>query len=106
MVLVIGSPTSWFQSTIGLRQGDPLSPYLFILGAEVFTRMIKRAQMNGRLTDLPMGNGYGELCHLLYADDCLLLARASEEEAGVIIEQLKEYCCMSGQQVNSSKSLK
>ena len=89
MVLVNGSPTSWFQSTVGLRQGDPLSPYLFILGAEVFTRMIERAQMNGRLTDLPMGNGY----RVLYADDCLLLARASEEEAGVIIEQLREYCC-------------
>jgi len=42
VVLVNGSPTKWFKSTMGLRQGD-LSPYLSILGVEVFVRMIKTA---------------------------------------------------------------
>ena len=43
-VLINGSPTQWLKSTTSLRQGDPLSLYLFILGVEVFVWMIKLAQ--------------------------------------------------------------
>ena len=42
--------------------------------------------------------------HLMYIDDCLLVARASVEEAGVVYDVLKDYCCMSGQNVNFDKS--
>ena len=90
---------------MGLRQGDPLSSYLFVLGAEVLTRLVKREQGRGRLTGHPLDLGHRYIGHLLYADDCLLVAHASVEEVGVVREVLKEYCVISGQQVNITKSL-
>jgi len=92
---------------MGLHQGDPLLPYLFILGVEVLTRMIKREQRKGKqgkLFGYPLGGGQGRLGHLLYADDCLLVVWASIEEAGVVSDVLKEYYYMSGQWVNKCKS--
>ena len=103
-VLVNGTPMSWFECTMGLRQGDPLSPYLFILGADVLTWMIKRKQGQGSLTELPLGDRQGHLGHLLYADDCLLLAKATTSKAEVVNKVLHDYCCMSSKQVNIAKS--
>ena len=55
VVLVNGSPTDWFKSTIGLRQRDPLSPYQFIIGAEAFVRRIKAAQGIEKLSGIKVG---------------------------------------------------
>ncbi|RVX03347.1 Transposon TX1 uncharacterized 149 kDa protein [Vitis vinifera] len=49
-VLVNGSPSGFFQSTRGLRQGDPLSPYLFVIAMEVFSSMVRRAISGGYLS--------------------------------------------------------
>ena len=49
-VLINGSPTSFFHSTRGLRQGDPLSPYLFVIGMETLSCLINRAAREGFLT--------------------------------------------------------
>ena len=73
-------------------------------GVEVLSRMIKRAQEQGKLTGFSLGHGHGYLGHLLYADDCLLFARASREEATAVSVVLKDYCKLSGQQVNKAKS--
>ena len=49
-VLINGSPTGFFRSTRGLRQGDPLSPYLFVLGIEALSGLINKALREGFLT--------------------------------------------------------
>ena len=54
-VLVNGSPTDWFVWTVGLRQGDPLSPYLFIFVEELLSRLVGKATPMGNLSGLPCG---------------------------------------------------
>jgi len=62
--------------------------YLFILRDEVFTRLTKPAHLNGKLTGFPIGGGYGHLGYLLYMDDYLLVARATNAEAKIVNELL------------------
>jgi len=62
VVLMNETPTTWFQSNMGLQKGDPLLTYLFIIGAKVLLKMVKCEQEKGRLSGLPM---HGFLGHLM-----------------------------------------
>ena len=90
-ILINGPPTSWFQSTMGLQQGEPLSTYLFILGSEELARISNREQGNGKLTRQPLDDGQRYLGRLLYVDDCLMVAKASIAEACAVGNVLQEY---------------
>ena len=75
-MLIDGSPAGFFKSSRGLRQRDPLSPYLFVLGMEVFSMLIEKAVSRGFLTGLKVLGGEGEemqISHLLFADDTCFL---------------------------------
>ncbi|MCI31084.1 RNA-directed DNA polymerase (Reverse transcriptase), partial [Trifolium medium] len=65
----------------GLRQGDPLSPYLFILVAEGLTSLIHQAVSKGDIHGVRICRGAPEVSHLLFADDCFLFCRANFAEA-------------------------
>ena len=81
-VLFNGFPTSFFQSNRGLRQGDPLSPYLFVIGMEALNCLLKRAVEGNFISGCKfMGRGGGELIisHLLYADDTVLFCDANPD---------------------------
>jgi len=80
-ILVNGCPTRWFKSATGLRQEDPLLPYLFILGAEVFVRLVKMEQVNGGVSSIRIGNGCGSMSQLSYVDDCILFIKVVSTEA-------------------------
>lgn len=75
-VLINGQPTDPFQPKRGIRQGDPLSPYIFILCAEVLSGMIARDQINGLITGISIATNAPPISHLLYADDIILFCRA------------------------------
>ena len=74
-VLVNGSPAGFFRSSRGQRQEDPLSPYLFVLGMEVFSILVEKASVRGFLSGHDFVGRSEEtlqISHMLFADDTLI----------------------------------
>ncbi|GAU41353.1 hypothetical protein TSUD_390390 [Trifolium subterraneum] len=88
----------------GLRQGDLLSPYLFILATEGLTALIKQAIWRGEIHGVKICRGAPVVSHLLFADDCFLFCRANIIEATHLMSLLDTYGAASGQEINLSKS--
>ncbi|KAH9684395.1 reverse transcriptase domain-containing protein [Citrus sinensis] len=88
----------------GLRQGDPLSPYLFILCADGLSSLIRRQERNGLIHGVRIARGAPSVSHLFLADDSFLFFRANDNEANLIKHLLAVYGRASGQVVNFSKS--
>ncbi|KAM6544107.1 hypothetical protein CsatB_008554 [Cannabis sativa] len=88
----------------GLRQGDPLSPYLFLLCAEGLSALISDFERRGKLRGCKVARGAPVITHMFFADDSYLYCRATEEEANNVIELLQCFQLASGQQVNLNKS--
>ncbi|XP_074298528.1 uncharacterized protein LOC141629421 [Silene latifolia] len=72
-VLINGTPMKEFQPSRGLRQGDPLSPYLFILCAEALSNLIRRAVVNDSLHGIRISQSAPFVSHLFFADDSKLI---------------------------------
>lgn len=88
----------------GLRQGDPLSPYLFILCAEGFSTVVKHENVRGLLHGLRVCRAAPAITHLLFADDCILFCRATRDECQKLKDVLHFYELVSGQAINYQKS--
>ena len=103
-VLLNGQSKGHIVPERGLRQGDPLSPYLFILCTEALIANIKKEEREKCLTGLKIARGSPHISHLLFADDSLFFCKATKEECGVILKLLRDYEAVSGQQINFQKS--
>uniref|UniRef100_A0A803P795 Reverse transcriptase domain-containing protein n=1 Tax=Cannabis sativa TaxID=3483 RepID=A0A803P795_CANSA len=88
----------------GIRQGDPLSPYIFILCAEGLSALIKRYEDMSLIHGCKVANGAPKVSHMLFADDNYLYCKATLQEANQIRELLHQFECASGQKVNLGKS--
>ena len=99
-VLINGQPRGLIVPHRGLRQGDPLSPYLFILCTEALIANIKKAERSQQLTGMKVARACPAISHLLFADDSLFFCKAQKEECQIIFGILKEYEAVSGQLIN------
>ncbi|XP_027077095.1 uncharacterized protein [Coffea arabica] len=103
-VLINGSPCGFFQSTRGLRQGDPISPALFIIGAEVFSRSLNSLVGQRGFLPFKVPTSCPIVTHLAYADDVIIFCSGVKRTLKKVMSVLENYCCVSGQQLNSQKS--
>lgn len=80
-VLVNGGKTEPFNLSRGLRQGDLLSPYLFILGQEVLSRFLERELGAGNISGTkPCARGPA-ITYVMYVDDIILFSKATRNDA-------------------------
>ncbi|KAA3470829.1 reverse transcriptase [Gossypium australe] len=103
-VIINGNRGRNFQPTRGLRQGDPLSPFLFLICSEGLSTLMRSAMRNGLVKGAKACRRGPEISHLLFTDDCILFGEATEKGAKVVKDILKEYESCSGQCVNFNKS--
>ena len=87
----------------GLRQGDPLSPYLFLLCADGLGALIKQAYHSRMLKGVSIAREAPTITHLLFADDSIIFTHAIVQEATFISNILRRYEELSGQKVNLNK---
>ena len=106
-VLINGSPSGFFQSSRGLRQGDLLSPYLFVIAMEVFSCLLRRDISGGFLYGWRVRGRSGEevqISHLLFADDTLVFCEKSLDQMTYLSWLLMWFEACSGLKINLEKS--
>ncbi|KAL0399880.1 UNVERIFIED_CONTAM: Retrovirus-related Pol polyprotein from type-2 retrotransposable element R2DM [Sesamum radiatum] len=102
-VALNGSLHGFFPGKRGLRQGDPMSPALFLLSMEYFSRLVKRRTSDSEFNFHPKCEKL-KITHLLFADDLMLFSRGDLPSISILMECLQEFRDVSGLAVNTSKS--
>lgn len=103
-VLWNGEKTREFYPNHGLRQRDPLSPYLFVLCMERLGHMVNMLVDNGCWKPITLARNGPKLTHLCFADDIILFARADVEQARTVKNCLETFCQDAGLRVSLQKS--
>ncbi|XP_024013218.1 uncharacterized protein LOC112087542 [Eutrema salsugineum] len=103
-VLINGEPKGHITPSRGLRQGDPLSPFLFILCTETLISLLNGAERENQISGLKIAQASPPVSHLLFADDSLFFCRADIQQGTEIFRIINTYGSASGQQLNLGKS--
>ena len=103
-ILWNGEPMEAFQPSRGIRQGDPLSPYLYVLCMERLSHLIDREVQLGSWKPVRASRNGPPISNLAFADDLILFSEASVEQAEIMMNCLSTFCGVSGSKVNVDKS--
>ena len=95
--------TNSFTSGKGLRQGDPLSSYLFVICAEGLSSLLPHIEEVRGIEGVRVCRNAPSISHLLFADDSLILVKADMTNATLLRQVLDQYCANSGQLVSEAK---
>ncbi|GKC51585.1 RNA-directed DNA polymerase, eukaryota [Tanacetum coccineum] len=102
-IIINGSPTEEFLFGKGLKQGDPLSPFLFILIMEILHLSFQRVVDEGLFHGIKV-HDMVNISHLFYADDAVFVGQWSEHNLSTLTHVLKCFYLASGLKINMSKS--
>jgi len=103
-VLVNGSPTKEFKPSRGLRQADPLAPFLFIVVAEGLAGLVRQAVKARLLSGIKIGKKEVEVCILQFADDTVFSCENSYSNVLTLKAILRGFELASGLKINFHKS--
>lgn len=103
-ILLNGAPTTTFNETRGLRQGDPLSTFLFIIAAEGLGRYIKKELRDNNIQGLQLWGTRTTVTHQQFVDDIMIYCKATLREVKRIKKILEIFMEATGMEVNKDKS--
>jgi hypothetical protein len=99
-----GTRSEFFRPRRGIRQGDPISPYLFVLCMDKLSHIILQVVGEEKWKGIRAGRNGTMISHLMFADDLLLFGEANEKQMNCVIDSLNTFCSMSGQEVSQEKT--
>ncbi|GLU03918.1 hypothetical protein SLE2022_210890 [Rubroshorea leprosula] len=103
-ILVNGDRTKSFTPSRGIRQGDPISSYIFILCMEYLSIKLFTGMASGMWKDTKAGKSNPTLSHLFFADDLIFVGKAYRENCQYLNKVLDFFCERSVQKINKEKS--
>jgi len=101
-IMLNGSPSGYFTSNRGIRQGDPLGPYLFVIVMEFWSIGMQLTTLLGRLQ--PLKREHDSTTHLLFADDMLVFCKRDHSSVNTLNTLFDDMYLRTGLQMNKSKS--
>lgn len=104
-ILINGSPTKEFQISKGVRRGDPLSPFLFIIAMEGLHAAMKSVNQSNLFHGVKIPNNGPTISHLFYADDVLFVGEWRRSNFVNLSRILRSFHSTSGLKVNFHKSM-
>ncbi|XP_010666689.2 uncharacterized protein LOC104883828 [Beta vulgaris subsp. vulgaris] len=103
-LLINGTITESITPSCGLRQGDPLSPYLFLFCMDILSRMTTLATDIRKFQGIKIGRRGPTISHLFFADDSMFFFKASNDSCIALKAVIQRFCAISGQMLSFSKS--
>jgi len=105
LILINNEPSGFFKPTRGLRRGDPLSPYLFIVRMDVLANRLYAQSLNAKSgIGIKIAPTATRISCLLFADDSLLFCKSTSQTCQKLKDVLDTFCAQSGQLINFHNS--